>query len=114
MTQNYWALQSRISRRRGLAVGGAGVLGAAFLAACGGGESKSDTTDRSSLVAKPVETTKQARRGGSLVVPATADTPGFDPYVPNAALATLQNPVMAHLLQYKPGVLEQTSYEPIP
>ena len=115
MTQNYWkqTLEHRFTRRRALGVAATGTLGAAFLAACGGGGSE-DKTDRASLVVKPVDTAKMAKRGGSLVVPATADTPGFDPYLPNAALATLQNPVMAHLLQYKPGVMEQTAYEPMP
>lgn len=110
MTQTYWTLQSRISRRHALKLAGGSVLGAAFLAACGGSNSE-DQTDRSSLVAKPVDTAKQAKRGGTLIVPATSDTPGFDPYLPNAALATLQNPVNAHLLQYKAGYMQPTSYD---
>ena len=49
--QNYWAsmTSNRLSRRRALQTTGAGVLGAAFLAACGGsddsGGSKSSRLD---------------------------------------------------------------------
>src|SRR5689334_7385359 len=115
MTQNYWnrTIEHRLMRRRALSASATGTLSSAFLATCGGGGSE-DKTDPASPVVKPVDTAKTAKRGGSLIVPATADTPGFDPCLPNAALATLQIPVMAHLLQYKPGVMEQTAYEPMP
>ena len=66
MRQNYWqqTFEHRLNRRRALGVAATGTLGAAFLAACGGGGSE-DKTDRTSLVVKPIDTSKAAKRGGS-------------------------------------------------
>jgi len=70
---DYWQriVDSRISRRRGLGALGAGAAAAAFLAACGGSDSSSGTSggsssDKSDLITKPVDTTKSARKGGTL------------------------------------------------
>ena len=61
MQASYWNrfTQSRITRRRGLAAAGAGALGAAFLAACGGDDSGSGepAAKKSDLLFEPVETT---------------------------------------------------------
>ena len=69
MSRDYWQTltSNRISRRRGLAVTSAGVVGAAFLAACGGSDSGSSSSsggsgskDKSGLVSESVDTTKSA------------------------------------------------------
>jgi hypothetical protein len=81
---NYWhnALAGRISRRRAIATTGAGALGAAFLAACGGGGSSSDkgpVQDPSGLLAKIEDTTKSAKPGGVWPSALNADLPTLDP-----------------------------------
>lgn len=64
---SYWAAvtQSRLTRRRAVAATGAGIL-AAGLAACGGGSSSSGGAGSGpeSLVAKPVDTSSKAVKGG--------------------------------------------------
>ena len=56
-----------------------------LLAACGGGSSKSsggaEKQQTSSLVAQPVDMTKQARRGGSMKYSISADIPNFDAHI---------------------------------
>ena len=69
---SYWdrVLDSRLSRRRALAVTGAGAAAAALLAACGGGGGDGGTkgpVDSSGLLYTPVDETKNAKRGGQLV-----------------------------------------------
>src|SRR5262245_11447410 len=70
MGESYWQRfgDKRIGRRRALAIAGATAGGAALLAACGssgsGGSGK--TGDKSGLVTTPVDTTKEAKRGGTI------------------------------------------------
>ena len=72
MPQNYWSnvTTSRQSRRRVLDFAGGGIAGAAFLAACGGGSDAKPKTSEdgktSSLIAKLEDTSKQAKRGGTV------------------------------------------------
>ena len=78
---NYWtrALRSRISRRRALATTTSGAFATAFLIACGGGDDDDDSTGANgstsgsgatgtgandSRIAKPVNSTSQAKPGG--------------------------------------------------
>jgi peptide/nickel transport system substrate-binding protein len=68
----YWntILAQRLKRRRALAATGAGALGAAFLAACGGGDDSGGDTgpkDLSGLLTAPADETKNAKRGGTLI-----------------------------------------------
>ena len=68
---SYWqnALSNRISRRRGMLATGTGALGAAFLAACGGGsdsKGSGETKDASGLVTAAKDETKDVKRGGTL------------------------------------------------
>src|SRR5262245_14681958 len=80
---SYWTsvLDTRISRRRGLTLTGTTAAAAAFLAACGGGDSKSDgsgSESKSSIVTKPVETTKSAKKGGVLKYFASSEPAHLD------------------------------------
>lgn len=112
MATGYWSkvARSRLSRRRALLAAGGGALGAAFIAACGGGESGGGKTKEevSSLVTKPEDTTKQAKRGGTLRFSVAADIPIFDPHflsLANAAQVLLN---YNRLTRVKPGVLERS------
>jgi len=82
MEGNYWqkALSRRLSRRRALAAAGAGALGAAFLAACGGGEDgDGGPRDRSGLLYEPKDTTKDAVKGGTMVGAFAVEPLNYDP-----------------------------------
>src|SRR5512143_184510 len=87
----YWnqVTRARTTRRRLLAGTAAAGAGAAFLAACGGGSSdkatKDEDSNKSSLVFKPVDTTKQAKRGGTWKWYQNADIVGLDPYFTSGA-----------------------------
>jgi ABC-type transport system substrate-binding protein len=90
-----------------LAAGGAG-LGAAFLAACGGGE-EGDTgggkQDTSGLLTQPSDTGKQAKRGGVLKRNIAADLPNLDPHQNNAPVVPFYETVVGRLLGFKPGIM---------
>jgi hypothetical protein len=88
MSDNYWAgaLATRVSRRRGLQATGAGALGAAFLAACGGSDDKTGGGTKqeepkksaSSLLFQPTDTTKNAVKGGIWQSFVPSEPQGFD------------------------------------
>ena len=77
MAASYWfgIASKRLSRRRTLRAAGATAAGATLIAACGGGSSSSDgkTAGSSGLVAQPADSTKDARRGGTMKDRAFAD-----------------------------------------
>src|ERR1700730_9576792 len=81
MVGSYWSkfVNQRQSRRRVLAMTG-GATAAALLAACSGGKSSGggSSADQTSLVAQPVDTTKQAKRGGLMKDRQYADPPTLD------------------------------------
>jgi peptide/nickel transport system substrate-binding protein len=113
--RNYWTnvLSGRIGRRRALAGVAAASGAAALLAACGGG-GDSEQTDSSGLVAKPVDTFKEAKRGGIMRDRTTGDPNTLDIY---AALNPLNPPTrLAYntLVRFKPGHLEVTKYDLMP
>src|SRR4051812_1632153 len=93
MQGNYWTqvTRARTSRRRLLVGTATTALGAAFLAACGGSDSgggggdKAEDSNKSSLVFKPVDSTKQAKRGGTWKWYQNADIVGLDPYFTSGA-----------------------------
>jgi len=118
MAGTYWqrALQGRMTRRRALAATGASAVGAAFLAACGGGDEGGDLgqKDTSGLLYKPVESTKQAVRGGLMQSAFAVEPTSYDP------LATSSQFIFNHsahayqrLVSLKPGnVNEPASGDP--
>ena len=111
---SYWnrVLDKRLTRRRAIAATGATSAAAALLAACGGGDSgDSGPVDKSGLLAKPEDTTKQARRGGILKRSANADPATLDANALSATIAAYLEFVYARLLAFKPGYMEASQDE---
>jgi peptide/nickel transport system substrate-binding protein len=109
---NYWsgAFQRRISRRRSLAATGGVALGASILSACGGNESAKQ--DASSLVSPPIDTSKQATRGGILKDRAYSDAPSLSLTGRGGLfLRTSVGKVYNTMLRFQFGVLEAPSDE---
>ena len=87
MSRSYWAAltSARLSRRQALVSSGAGALGAAFLAACGGGsDDKKDAApsgpkDTSGLLFSPVDTSKSAVKGGTYLSAYNQEPLNYDP-----------------------------------
>jgi ABC-type transport system substrate-binding protein len=109
MESNYWnrTLAERLSRRRALAAGGAGALGAVLLAACGGGDGDSGGGDASGLLAKVEDTTKDAKNGGTWISPLASDVLGMDPY--SVTIGSAHAPWgYSRLVLYKPARYPET------
>src|SRR5262245_29770129 len=104
---DYWqvALSQRLTRRRGLAAVGAGALGAAFLAACGGSDSSSSGSSNTPKVfTQPADTSKTAKKGGVLKRNVAAEAPSLDPHQNFAPVVPFYETVYGRLLGFKPGV----------
>jgi peptide/nickel transport system substrate-binding protein len=113
---SYWSeiLNQRISRRRGIAAVGGVSAAAAFLAACGGsdsGGSQGGTSDKSGLITKAVDTTKQAKRGGTLKWFAPNEPAHLDVQLDQVAMNQHKNLVYGHYVNEKAGVLKPAAYE---
>lgn len=129
MTTSYWSkfARNRTSRRNVLKVTGAGAFSAAFLAACGSGDSPSPTggtattsptgatgtgatgatgTTDNGLLSQREDSTSQAVPGGTLITTNPDDPPHFDPHILTLPGAMAVSLVYNKLLTVKPGVLE--------
>src|SRR5688572_9190136 len=108
MDTNYWSasLRQTMGRRRALTATGALGIGAAFVVACGGGDSGGGSQSGSSLVAKPVDTTRQVKRGGIMKDRAFADPSSLDILTPNNPITPWTNDVYNSLVQFEPGYLK--------
>ena len=92
-------------------------MAAAFLAACGGsddGGGIDSLEDKSGLISKAEDTSKQAMRGGTLKHYATGDAPSLDPMTSAIQLNQVQHGVYARLTQLKAGYLQGRQFEVIP
>ena len=121
MANDYWhrILDSRVSRRRGMAALGASAAAAAFLAACGGsdsgsgGKSDSGAGDKSGLITKPVDTTKSAKKGGTLKFFTGSEPAHLDVQMDQVAMNQHKNMVYGHFVNDKAGVLKPPTYEEV-
>ncbi len=114
---SYWSkvLSGRISRRRAMAVSLSGGAGAAFLAACGDGDSgnggNGDAPGGSSLVSKIVDTSSKAKRGGTYVYPARREPLHFDGKAQGQVQLNVFNGLAYQaLVRNKPGVREPSTW----
>ena len=110
-TDGYW--QRQMSRRRALGIAATAGLavGAASLVGCGGG-GDGEGGDTASLIYKPVNTTSQAKPGGTYQAYTTRDVSGFD-YI--GATGNIDrgeaNFSYSRLFKWKPGIGEQAKGE---
>jgi ABC-type transport system substrate-binding protein len=81
MSAGYWHKFSttRLSRRRGLALGATALGASALTWACGG--AGSETQDATSLVTQPKDETKSLKRGGTLVSRTTSEPNSLEPHL---------------------------------
>ena len=117
MNEAYWSklTNRRITRRRALIGSGATAAGAAFLAACGGSETGggggSGKSGEGGLVSKPVDTLKEAKRGGVMKDRNFGDVSTLDPFTPNNTLNAVAGNVYSTLVQFKPGYMKPSENE---
>jgi peptide/nickel transport system substrate-binding protein len=116
MQSSYWdsVLTGRVTRRRALAATGGSAAAAAFLAACGGGDDSDSAstgggTGGSGLVAKGVDTLKDAKPGGTLKDYANSDPAHLDSMQPLASLNFQARNVYGTLTREEPGHLKPRS-----
>src|SRR5439155_4324888 len=111
MEKSFW--RPTLSRRRVLALSGAGSA-AALLAACGGGSKTSSGTsgaaNQSGLISTPLDTSKQAKRGGVLKWFQANEPAHMDIHIGLAPLNTPNNLVNDNLLNEKAGYLKPAEY----
>jgi peptide/nickel transport system substrate-binding protein len=133
---NYWqrTLARRISRRRALTITGGSAL-TAFLVACGSGDDDDASTgstgsrasgsssssggagssgstgggENASVITKPVDTSKQAVRGGTLKEVISAEPASFDPARPEPNINRIGQYVWSTLLIQASGYLKTAS-----
>ena len=87
MAPHYWThtLHQRVSRRRALAVSAGLSLGAAIVAACGGGKTEShSSSDKSGLLTPPTDETDKAIRGGTFVTAGASTVGTLDAHLNNS------------------------------
>jgi peptide/nickel transport system substrate-binding protein len=110
--ESYWSslTKHRLNRRRALAATSGGIAAAAFLAACGGGDG-GQSESKSSLVVKPEDSIKQAKRGGIIKDRNNGDAPTLDVHQPIAPLNATARHVYSTLVRQKAGYMAPTTFE---
>lgn len=106
---SYWhrMMKARLGRRRLLLATGGAASAAALLAACGGSSDKDSNggaQEVSGLVTNPVDTSKQAKRGGSFSLQVNGAPPSFTPFTAGAPRTAHTNYSYSKLIRAKPGV----------
>ena len=119
MSNNYWSdvFKQRLSRRRALAATGATALGATLLAACGGGNDAPKQVDKETLIAKYVDSSKSATKGGIWQAYMARSSITFDPQVGTTADLAHAAHAYQRLLRPKLGTVfspPDGSVEPTP
>jgi ABC-type transport system substrate-binding protein len=109
----YWAniLCTRVSRRRAFVASGATALGAAFLAACGGVSNGGGETEHASgLLTQPVDTSKQAVRGGTMKTYSRAFITHYDVHNTQTAGQGIPDLAYSRFVVTEPGYLGPVDY----
>ena len=108
---NYWSAVTtqRISRRRAIAASSATALGAALLAACGGGQDRGSES-ASGLIAKPQDTSKEAVRGGTMKTYARAFITHYDVHNTQTAGQGIPDLAYSRFVVTDPGYLGPVDY----
>jgi peptide/nickel transport system substrate-binding protein len=96
-----------------MAATGSTAAGAALLAACGGSDS-GDDGDQNSLVSQPVDTTKQAKRGGVLKDRNFNSPPSLDVIQATVSWNPFGFGVYSSLVMPEPGYLKPAGEELLP
>src|SRR5438552_2448824 len=114
---SYWSevLRQQIGRRRALASTAAAAGAAAILAACGGGKSSSSGSggggNVSSLLTKPADTSKDAKRGGTMKWVQPSEPLHFDGQAQGQAQLNIYNGMAYEsLVRNKPGSAEPSTF----
>jgi len=106
----YWTetMRRHASRRRVLAATGATAVGAAFLAACGGGDSsnKGGAKDGSSLLTPIRDESKSVQRGGTHKFFLNSDQQNYDPTFTSLPNQAFTNMVYDQFWNYPGGLLK--------
>jgi hypothetical protein len=110
-SEGYWKniMRGRLTRRKALAAASATSFAVSLLAACSGDDA-SRGSGTSGLVAEPVDTSKQAQRGGVMLSYRDREVDTSDPYFrsrtqPGTALT------YSRLFRQKPGYLAPPAAE---
>ena len=117
VADSYWtrSLAVRGTRRRLLTATAIFGASAVSLAACGSGsKAKSNASVVSSLITRPVDATKEAKRGGVFKWFWKGDPPNFDPSFASTLNRTPKNLANSLLVQIKPGYMAPQTSEVIP
>ena len=118
MLENYWAkvLSGRLSRRRAVLTSAGASLAGTILAACGGDSDSrgGGSRDASGLLVKPVDTTKQAKRGGVLRHSRPTDFDTMFPFQSGMTNVSFFEMVYSRLFTLKPGQLKTSDNEVVP
>src|SRR5262249_18554351 len=117
---SYWgrALEHKMSRRRALAGTAGAATAAAILAACGSSSKSSSggsspATDKNNLISTPIDTTKQAKRGGVIKWFQANEPAHMDIHIGLAPLNTPNNLVNDNLVNEKAGTLKPAEYSEV-
>jgi peptide/nickel transport system substrate-binding protein len=111
MMEGYWRenLKQRLARRRLLSASALAITGAVLSTACSGGSDANG--DKSGLLAKPADTSKQAKRGGVLKRSAPTDVDTFYAYQSGMTNVGYFEMVYSRPFGLKPGRLEPSQDE---
>ena len=79
-----------------------------------GASGASGSSGSNGLISKPVDTTSQAQKGGTLKLVQFSDAPSLDPGVANRANEHVRAYAYSQLFRHEPGYLKATESKPVP